>query len=327
MKNKTIKILSSCEDIGKRLDLFLSEKIDHLTRSNIKKLINQKKVTVNNQNIVSQSKKIKEMDQINITLEDNHLDKIKPSNKNIKVIFEDEDIVVVDKPQGMVVHPGAGNKENTLVNILIRKFKKKLSNLSGNQRPGIVHRIDKETSGLLVIAKNNFSHSNLGRQFAEHTIKRKYISLVWGVLRPMKGRIETFITRSKRNRKLMTADEFRGKKAITNYDTIKVFDLKNIPKISLVEFELKTGRTHQIRVHMNFKGTCILGDLKYKKKNISYKKLDKTFEKILNNLNGQLLHASILGFSHPKSSKKIEFSSKLPGKFEKLIKFLDKLKN
>ena len=163
-------------------------------------------------------------------------------------------LLLINK-KGMVVHPGAGNFENTLANALKFKYKNKLSNINGNLRPGIVHRIDKETSGLLVIAKNNLSHSKLGEQFSEHSIKRKYQCLVWGVIRPLNGKIETLITRNKKNRQLMTVSEINGKKAITNYKTIKVFSiLKDIPKISLLQCELETGRTHQIRVHLKYKG-------------------------------------------------------------------------
>ena len=198
-----------------------------------------------------------------------------------------------------------------------------MSNLSGVTRPGIVHRIDKDTSGLLVIAKNNFTHSFLSDQFSKHSINRKYIALVWGVLRPLKGTIETFITRSKKNRQLMTADEFKGKKAITKYATQKVFNKKNIPKISLIEFQLETGRTHQIRVHMIYKGTSILGDRKYHKRNMKFKKLDGNFEKILSSFKGQVLHASVLGFQHPRNLKRLEFKTKLPNKFKKLVDCLE----
>ena len=266
MKNKTIKILSTASDKGKRIDIFLSEKLKEMTRSYIKNMINQKKVTVNNVIIESQSKKIKEDDEINITFHEEINKKIIPFNKKLEIVYEDKDLMIINKPQGMVVHPGAGNKNNTLVNALVSKYKKKLSNLGGSTRPGIVHRIDKDTSGLLVVAKNNFTHADLGRQFTKHSIKRKYIALIWGVLRPLQGTIETFITRSKRNRQLMTTDDFKGKKAITKYSIIKVFNKKDIPKISLIEFELKTGRTHQIRVHMIYKGTSLLGDQKYRKK-------------------------------------------------------------
>ena len=195
-----------------------------------------------------------------------------PNNIFLDVIFEDKDILVINKPKGMVVHPGAGNFENTLANALIFKYKNSLSNLNGKLRPGIVHRIDKETSGILVVAKNNLSHSNLGKQFSDHSIKRKYKCLVWGVVRPLNGRIETLISRNKKNRQLMSVSEIVGKKAITNYKTLKVFNKKDIPKISLLECELETGRTHQIRVHLKYKGASILGDKKYGKKISSLKK-------------------------------------------------------
>ena len=327
MKNKTIEIFPDISDVGKRLDIFLTEKFDQFTRSNIKKLINLKKVKINDKIIELQSKKIREKDKINISLENNTSFKIKPSQKKVQILFEDKDLIVIDKPQGMVVHPGAGNKNDTLVNVLIGKNGENLSDLNGATRPGIVHRIDKNTSGLLVIAKNNFTHANLGKQFSDHSIKRKYLALVWGVIRPLKGTIETFITRNKKNRKIMTAHEFKGKKAITNYSTLKVFNGKNLPKISLMEFKLQTGRTHQIRVHMNYKGTSLIGDEQYKKKNYKYKKIDSEFQKILEDTKGQVLHASCLGFKHPRNSKKLEFEAKLPKNFEKLVKFLDKLSN
>ena len=327
MKNKTIKILPTSSDIGKRIDIFLSDTLKEMTRSNIKKIINLKKVTVNNILVEAQSKKIKDRDEITIIFQEEISKKIKPLKKQLDVIYEDKDLMIINKPQGMVVHPGAGNRNNTLVNILVANYKKQLSNLSGSTRPGIIHRIDKDTSGLLVVAKNNFTHASLGKQFSDHSIKRKYIALVWGVLRPLKGTIETFITRSKRNRQLMTTDEFKGKKAITNYSIIKVFNKKDIPKVSLIEFELKTGRTHQIRVHMIYKGTSLLGDQKYRKKNMKFKKIDKTFEKILSSFKGQVLHAHTLGFTHPRNLKKVEFKTKLPLKFKKLIDYLESLKN
>ena len=323
MKNKTIKILSNHLDEGKRIDIFLSEKLEELSRSNIKKLINLKKVTVNGVLVEAQSKKIKNKDEIKITYQKEINKKIQPSKKPIEIVFEDKDLIIVNKPQGMVVHPGAGNSKDTLVNILVGNYKKKLSNLSGSSRPGIVHRIDKDTSGILVVAKNNFIHTGLGKQFSDHSIKRKYVALIWGVLRPLSGKIETLITRSKRNRQLMTVDEFKGKKAITKYSIIKVYEKRNIPKISLIEFELETGRTHQIRVHMIYKGTSILGDQKYRKKNMKFRKLDKTFEKILNSFNGQILHASTLGFNHPRSLEKVEYKTKLPLKFKKMVDFLE----
>ena len=225
----------------------------------------------------------------------------------------------------MVVHPGAGNQERTLVNALLYKYKKNLSNINGRLRPGIVHRIDKQTSGLLVIAKNNLAHANLGDQFKNHTIKRKYLCLTWGVLRPLYGKIRTLIKRDRKNRQLMTVSDLNGKKAITNYKTIKVYNIKDIPKISLVECELETGRTHQIRVHLKFKGTSLLGDKQYGKKNIKFKKINDEFLTLLNKLSGQTLHAKTLEFAHPKTKKWLSFNSNLPDGFEKILDFLENL--
>ena len=207
---------------------------------------------------------------------------------------------MINKPKGMVVHPGAGNYKNTLANALAYKYKKSLSNISGNLRPGIVHRIDKDTSGLLVVAKNNLAHANLGEQFSKHTINRKYVCLVWGVLRPLNSRIETLITRNKKNRQLMSTSEIIGKKAITNYKTLKIFTIKDVPKISLVECELETGRTHQIRVHLKYKKSSILGDNQYGNKNPKFKKINEKFLQILKKLNGQTLHAKTLEFNRNK---------------------------
>ena len=234
---------------------------------------------------------------------------------------------MVNKPSGMVVHPGAGNFKKTLVNALVFQYKKKLSNINGGLRPGIVHRIDKETSGLLVVAKNNLAHSKLAKQFSEHTIKRKYLALVWGVIRPLKGKIETLIGRSKKNRQLMTVSEVKGKKAITNYSTQKVYNINDVPKISLVECELETGRTHQIRVHMSYKGNPLLADKQYGKKNIKFKKINKDFEKKISSLNGQTLHAKSLGFFHPHNNKFMSFESSLPKNYKKLLDLLNKLSN
>ena len=271
------------------------------------------------------SQKIKTNETIIINLTVQKSEKLLPSKIKLDVHFEDKDILIINKPKGMVVHPGAGNYENTLANALQWKYKNKLSNISGELRPGIVHRIDKDTSGLLVIAKNNFAHSKLSKQFSDHSIKRKYLCLVWGVIRPLKGRIETLIARNKKNRQLMTVSDVNGKKAITIYKTIQSFNSKNIPKISLIECELETGRTHQIRVHMKYKGTSLLGDNQYGKKNIKFKKINEDFFENLSNLNGQVLHAKSLGFIHPTSNKFLSFESKLPDDFKQLLNLLKNL--
>ena len=327
MTNKTIKFLITKKDEGSRLDIVLAKKIDNLTRSNLKKIIKSKQVKIDKFVISSPSKKVKLDQSISVNLVENIKHKIKPSKVKLDIVYQDQDIIIINKPAGMVVHPGAGNFDNTLVNALVFKYKKELSNINGELRPGIVHRIDKETSGLLVVAKNNLAHSKLGKQFSEHTIKRKYLALVWGVVRPLNGKIETLISRSKKNRQLMTVSEINGKKAITNYYTKKVYSIKNIPKISLLECELETGRTHQIRVHMAYKGNPLLADKQYGKKNIKFKKINKEFEKKLNSLNRQALHAKSLGFFHPKDNKFVNFESDLPKNYKKLLDLLNKLNN
>ena len=323
--NNSMKFLVLKKDEDIRLDVFLSKKIDQLTRSCIKKIINSKGVKINKETISLSSKKVRSNDVVEIEFKISKSDRLSPDKVKLDIQFEDKDIIIVNKPKGMVVHPGAGNHKNTLANGLIYKYKNKLSNINGELRPGIVHRIDKETSGLLVVAKNNLSHSKLGKQFSDHSIKRKYLCLVWGVIRPLQGRIETLISRNKKNRQLMTVSEINGKKAITNYKTVKVFNTKNIPKVSLIECELETGRTHQIRVHMKYKGVSLLGDNQYGKKNIKFKKINKDFLKFLSALKGQALHAKSLGFSHPTKNKWVSFESELPKDFRKLLNLLKKL--
>jgi len=323
--NNTIKFSVDRKNSGKRLDIFLSENIKDYTRSFIKKMIENKKVKSKNVVLSSPSTKVKYEDEITIYISNKIDQKLIPKKINLNILYEDEDILVLNKPKGMVVHPGAGNYENTLVNALLFKYKNNLSDINGSLRPGIVHRIDKETSGLLVVAKNNISHANLGHQFSEHTIKRKYLCLSWGVIRPLNGKITTLITRDKKNRQLMTVSDINGKKAITNYKTLKIFNIKNIPKISLIECELETGRTHQIRVHLKYKGTSLLGDKQYGKKIVKFKKINNEFFTKLNKLSGQALHAKTLGFVHPKTKKWMSFNSELPDEFKRILTLIEKL--
>ena len=323
--NNTIKFSVDENNSGKRLDVYLTENINHLTRSFLKKLIEKKQVKLNKKVLTSPATKVKIKDQISINIIENNVQDIKPKKIKLDIIYEDNDILVINKPKGMVVHPGAGNYENTLVNALLFNYKKKLSNINGPTRPGIIHRIDKETSGLLVVAKNNTAHANLGTQFSNHNIERKYLCLAWGIVRPLSGKISTLISRDKKNRQLMTVSEINGKKAITNYKTIKVFNIKDIPKISLLECKLETGRTHQIRVHLKYKGTSLLGDKQYGKKNIKFKKINNDFFIKLNKLSGQALHAKTLGFAHPKTKKWMNFNSELPESFKKILSLLENL--
>ena len=323
--NKTIEFSVDKKNNRERLDIFLSKEIKDLTRSFIKKLIEKNKVKLNKIIITAPSAKIKTNDKIIVDIVESENVKLTPSKIKLNVIYEDKDLLIINKPKGMVVHPGAGNYENTLVNALIYKYKNSLSDINGSSRPGIVHRIDKETSGLLVVAKNNLSHSNLGKQFSDHSIKRKYQCLAWGIIRPLSGRIETLISRNKKNRQLMTVSDVNGKNAVTNYKTIKVFNIKDVPKISFIECELETGRTHQIRVHLKYKGTSLLGDKQYGKKNVKFKKINKEFLNKLSKLDGQALHAQTLEFNHPTKKKWVSFKSQLPLDFKKTLDLLNKL--
>ena len=292
----------------------------------MKKLIEKRQVKLNKDVLTSPSTKVKIGDEVIINFVEKSDLRVAPKKIKLDIVYEDKSILLINKPKGMVVHPGAGNNENTLVNALLFKYRKKnLSNINGNLRPGIVHRIDKETSGLLVVAKNNLAHASLGEQFSKHTIERKYLCLAWGVVRPLKGKISTLITRDKRNRQLMTVSEINGKKAITNYMTVKVFNIKDIPKISLLECKLETGRTHQIRVHLKYKGTFLLGDKQYGKKKVRFKKINNEFFNRLNKLSGQALHAKTLGFIHPITKKWMSFNSDLPDEFKKILDLLDNL--
>jgi len=231
-------------------------------------------------------------------------------------------LMIVNKPAGIVMHPGAGNYDNTIVNALINYDKKSLSNIGGELRPGIVHRIDKNTSGLIVIAKNNFTHEDLSIQFNKHTVLRSYQLLIWGKTKPSKGKIKTLITRSSKNRQMMEVSNIKGKKAITNYKTLEIFENKNTPTLSLIECRLETGRTHQIRVHMNYLGNSIVGDDKYKKNFKKIRNVNEELKESLIRLKRQFLHAKTIGFIHPKKREKMIFNSILPYELEIILKKL-----
>ena len=324
MKN-IINLIVKDEENGQRVDQFISNKEKDLSRTRIKNLILNKKLKINKKTITGPSKKIYTDDYIDLEIPKPKKTSLKPFNFQLDIIYEDKDLLVVNKPAGISMHPGAGDYDKTLVNALMYYDSKNLSNIGDELRPGIVHRIDKDTSGLVVIAKNNVSHEKLSKQFSEHSIKRIYQTLIWGKLRPQSGKIKTLITRSSKNRQLMEVGITKGKKAITNYKTLEIFENEKIPTFSFIECKLETGRTHQIRVHMSYKGNNILGDKKYKKKFKKIKNIDLDLEKMILNLDRQFLHAKVLGFIHPKSGKKLEFTSILPKELEKLLKSLRKL--
>ena len=321
---KKINLIVKEKDKNPRIDVFISNNVKEMSRTRIKNLILSKKLKLNNKIILDPSKKVNFNDNIKLTAPEPQKSSLKAYKYKLDIIYEDDDLIVLNKPSGIVMHPGAGNFDNTIVNALVNYNKNSLSNIGGESRPGIVHRIDKNTSGLVVIAKNNYSHENLSLQFSRHSITRVYQLLVWGKIRPSKGKIETLITRSSKNRQMMTVSNSKGKKAITNYQTIELFENKNIPTLSLLECKLETGRTHQIRVHMNYLGNSIVGDDKYKKKFKKIKDIDPLLEASIINLKRQFLHAKTIGFIHPKKNKEMIFHSILPQELETILKMLRK---
>tara|TARA_B100000579_G_C22726114_1_gene801819 strand:- start:184 stop:1164 length:981 start_codon:yes stop_codon:yes gene_type:complete len=319
---KKINLIVREIDKNLRVDVFINKKEKNISRTRVKNLILDQRLKLNNKVTVDPSKKISAGDILELIIPQPKKASLKPFKYKLDIIYEDEDLIVLNKPAGIVMHPGAGNLDNTIVNALINYDKNSLSNIGDELRPGIVHRIDKNTSGLVVIAKNNQTHEHLSIQFNKHTIKRIYQLLIWGKIRPSKGKIETLISRSSKNRQLMEVSSKKGKKAITNYKTIEVFENKNTPTLSLLECKLETGRTHQIRVHMNHLGNNIVGDDKYKKKFKKIKNINPLLEKNLINLNRQFLHAKTIGFFHPKKNKEMIFNSILPQELEIILKML-----
>ena len=319
---KSINLITQPEDNNLRVDVFVNKKESTLSRTRIKNLILKEKLKLNGKVINSPSHKVLKGDKINLEIPEPKKASLKSFDFKLNIVYEDDDLLVINKPAGIIMHPGAGNYDKTIVNALMHYCRGNLSNIGDELRPGIVHRIDKDTSGLIVVAKNNETHENLSKQFNEHSINRIYQLMIWGKLRPQSGKIETLITRSSRNRQLMEVGITKGKRAITNYKTLEVFENDKTPTLSLVECKLETGRTHQIRVHMNHKGNNILGDNKYKKKIKKLKNIDINLEKSLYKLNRQFLHAKTLGFTHPKSDKELEFSSILPQDLENILKML-----
>ena len=325
--NKIINLIVDENNQNKRVDVFLSKYEKKISRTKIKNLIEKGYLKINNLKVLEPSKKVNIKDKIKLEVPELKKLEIKPYKYKLDIIYEDNDVMVINKPAGLVVHPGAGNFDNTLVNALINYDKKNLSSINGELRPGIVHRLDKDTSGVIIVAKNNFAHTHLSKQFNEHSIDRKYIALVWGKLRPQKGEIKTFITRSSKNRQLMDVSQTKGKLAITNYKTIEIYENSRVPTLSLVEYRLKTGRTHQIRVHMKFKGNPILGDKSYKKKLKKLKDVDPELNEIIKKIDRQCLHAKSLGFLHPTKNQRLFFESKLPNDLHKIVKKLRSTSN
>ena len=319
---KNINLIVESNENNLRIDTFITKKESLISRTRVKNLILKKKLKLNNEIINSPSKRVSIGDKINLEIPEPKEASLKPYDFKLEIIYEDDDLLVINKPAGIIMHPGAGNYDKTIVNALMHYNKDTLSTIGDELRPGIVHRIDKDTSGLIVVAKNNTTHENLSYQFSEHTITRVYQLLIWGKLRPTSGKIDTFITRSSKNRQMMEVSGSKGKRAITNYKTIEIFENDKTPTLSLVECRLETGRTHQIRVHMTHMGNSIMGDGKYKKKYKKLKNIDTNLENLIYKLDRQFLHAQTLGFIHPKTKEEMTFTSILPQELENILLLL-----
>ena len=319
---KNINFIIEENENNLRVDVLINKREELISRTRIKNLILKEKLKLNNKIIKNPSKKVVTGDKLNLQIPEPKEASLKPYDFKLQIIHEDKDLLIIDKPAGIIMHPGAGNYDKTIVNALVNYDKNSLSTIGDELRPGIVHRIDKNTSGLIVIAKNNETHEHLSKQFSDHTITRVYQLLIWGKLRPSTGRIDTHITRSSKNRQLMEVSRSKGKRAITNYKTIETFENDKTPTLSLVECKLETGRTHQIRVHMTHMGNSIVGDDKYKKKYKKLKNIDMGLESLISKLDRQFLHAKTLGFTHPKTNKELIFSSILPKELNNLLKML-----
>ncbi len=307
---------------GWRIDKFLSLAFPDFSRSQMQRLLKEGMVSRNGEIINDISAKVRENEEYFFVVPEPEDALPEPENIPLDIVYEDEDLLVVNKPAGMTVHPAPGSYKGTLVNALLFHCRDCLSGIGGVKRPGIVHRIDKDTSGLLVVAKNDNAHKELSKQFAEHSIERTYYAVVFGVLTPLSGRIESLIGRSPYDRKKMAVVKKNGKNAITNYQTQAVY--KNI--ISLVKCNLETGRTHQIRVHLSSKGAPLVGDPLYgHAKKITSKSVDAEVRDFINAFPRQALHAKSLGFVHPKKKIFMQFDSDFPSDFKELIKNAEKI--
>lgn len=294
------------DDVNKRVDVFLNEEMEDISRSALQKNIEKGNITVNGEKI-SKNYKLRIGDIVEAELPPPENIDIVPEDIPLDIMYEDDDLIVINKPQNMVVHPAPGHYTGTLVNALMFHCGDNLSGINGVLRPGIVHRIDKDTSGVLVIAKSDLAHKGLSEQLAEHSMKRVYNAIVYNSFSEESGTVDRNIDRSKNDRKKMAVVMQGGRNAVTHYKVIE-----KLGKYTWVELQLETGRTHQIRVHMSYIGHPLLGDPVYGPKKCPF------------NLDGQVLHAKVLGFIHPRTGEYMEFNSELPDYFSSLIERLKK---
>ncbi|MFQ9511135.1 MAG: RluA family pseudouridine synthase [Lachnospiraceae bacterium] len=305
MSNTQIVVRDESE--GLRIDKFLSEEMEDLTRSYIQKLLKDGMVLVNGAPVKA-SYKTMPMDVVSLTLPEMREPEIEAENIPLDIVYEDRDVILINKPKGMVVHPAAGHYSQTLVNALMYHCKDGLSGINGVLRPGIVHRIDMDTTGILIVCKNDLAHNCIAAQLKEHSITRRYYAIVYGDVKDEEGCVRGPIGRHPVDRKKMAINERNGKEAVTHYKVIERFG-----KYTWISCQLETGRTHQIRVHMSSIGHPLLGDTVYGPSKSPF------------HLQGQTLHAYVLGFVHPRTGEYMEFQADLPDYFKNLIEKLRKL--
>lgn len=302
IRMKNIEVSSNNK--GKRIDAFVSEQIEDISRTMAQRLIDSGKILVNSKKVKS-SYKVETNDVVYVEIPEATETKIEAQDIPVPIIYEDDDIIVVNKPKGMVVHPANGNPDGTLVNAVLAMCKSSLSGIGGEIRPGIVHRLDKDTSGLIIIAKNDKAHINMSKQIQDRLVTKKYIAIVRGVLPEDEATIDMPIARSQKDRKKMDVSK-NGKNAVTHFKVIKRYN-----KYTLIDIKIDTGRTHQIRVHMSHIGYPIVGDSVYSNGKNEF------------GVEGQMLHAKSLDFKHPITGKQMHLEAPLPEYFEKIIEELE----
>lgn len=307
MSDYILSVKATAEDTGSRLDAFIGYNTDELSRSYAVKLIEKGRVSINGKTVTSKKHAVAEGDTVTIDMPEPEVLEVSAENIPIEIVYEDDDVAVINKPRGMVVHPGPGNYSGTLVNAIMYHMGDSLSSINGVIRPGIVHRIDKDTSGLLMIAKNDKAHESLAAQLKEHSVTREYTALVYDNIREDELTIDLPIGRDERNRMRNAVNGSGARNAVTH---IKV--LERFGKYTLVKARLETGRTHQIRVHMAYMHHPLVGDELYGPRRQSSK--TEGIE-----VRGQLLHAGTLGFIHPSTNEYIEFHSELPDVFQNVL--------
>lgn len=324
------KLTVDAADAGKRLDAVLAAHQDTLSRNRIQSLIKSGDVTVGGAKIVEPKYRVNEGDTLALTLPEPEDPEPMGEDIPLSIVFEDEHLIVIDKPAGLVVHPGAGNWTGTLVNALIHHCGDSLSGIGGIKRPGIVHRIDKDTSGLLVVAKTDLAHQGLAAQFADHgktgPLERAYSALVWGAPSSLKGTIDANLARSQHNRQKIAVVKTSGRHAVTHWQVKERFGNADQPDLaSLMECRLETGRTHQIRVHMAHLGHPLIGDDDYGSGfKTKINRLEDPLKSLVGAFDRQALHAGLLAFEHPANGKTLRFESPYPPDFANLLSGLQK---